>query len=149
MEHYLHIGMLIDPASYNGNITGREYDTRTGGIPERLLDANWPGDHMHPTNGCILVIQGPTVGSTMTNLDIDHRNRSANAWTELCSISATSANAYIFRAYIKDFRRFIRATFTITTSHVCIACLLAQNKREPVLHHDATHVPGDLTVTYA
>jgi len=142
---------IIDPGTYNGNKVGREFDTKTGGQPERLLNTNTPGDHMCPTRGVLLIVLGPTVGSAITNIDIDHRNRpGTGSWAELCSISDTANAAGFYICEFYKFKRMIRVTFTVTTSIVWMGVMLTRSRREPML--DVARADGgstELTPTYA
>ena len=142
---------IVDPASYNGNETSREFDTATCGQPERLLNANTPGDHVRPTRGVLMIVIGPTVGSAITNIDIDHRNRpGTGTWAELCSISDTANAAGFYICEFFKFKRCIRVTFTVTTSHVWMGLAMTRSRREPMLDVARAHGGStELTPTYA
>jgi len=142
---------LMEPKSRSGAIVSREFDTKTGGQPERLLNVNTPGDHMCPTRGMLLIVLGPTVGSALTNIDIDHRNRpGTGSWAELCSISDTANAAGFYVCEFYKFKRCIRVTFTVTTSHVWVGLALTRSRREPMLDVARAHGGStELTPTYA
>ena len=149
--HNMGFYTLVDANSYNGADISREFDTKTGGQPERLLDINTPGDHMAPTNGVLLIVKGPTVGSTMTNLDIDDRNRpGTGSWGELVSISVTANAAGLYVCEFSRFKRVIRVTWTLTTSDLWIGLALNRGRRDPVLDVARAHGGStELTPTYA